>query len=96
MMRFSFNFKFYFSNYHILQILHDFNVLFTSINGKSLEQKWDDLHDKPLSEFKDKIDTNKIPTTNVEVWQLITTIMALKTRGNFWNGLSSLIIFSAV
>lgn len=78
------------------QILYDFHVLFGHIDENALEKKWDDLHDKPLSFFKDKIDTKKIPTTNIKVWQIITTLMSLKPRGNFWNGLSSLIIFSEV
>lgn len=78
------------------QILYDFHLLFENIDEKALEKKWDDLHDQPLSCFKEKIETDKIPTLNIKVWQFITTYMSLKPRGNFWNALSSLIIFSPV
>lgn len=82
--------------FHSLKILYDFHIMFENIDDKSLEKKWDVLHDKPLSDFKDQIDMDKIPTVNIRVWQLVTTIMTLKPRGNIWNGLSSVITFSEV
>lgn len=91
------NHYFHISNVSLfLQILFDFGVLFDHIAGDSLEKKWDILNDKPLSEYKENIDLEKVRTTDVAVWQLITIIMALKPRGDFWKALSSLIIFSEV
>lgn len=78
------------------QILYDFELLFENIDGKSLEKKWDVLHSKPLSEFKDKVDLNKVPTSNIQVWQLIVTFLSLKYRGDCWKSLTQLIVFSKV
>lgn len=70
--------------------------MFTGIDHNALEKKWEMLHDRPLSDFKDQIDMNKIPTTDISVWQFLTTCMQLKVRGDFWKLLQSLIIFSNV
>lgn len=79
-----------------VQILYDFHLLFGNIDENALATQWDDLHNKPLSSFSEIVDTKKVQTTNVKVWQIITTFMSLKPRGNFWKALSFLIIFSAV
>lgn len=78
------------------QILYDFKLLFEQINDKALELKWDTLHNKPLSEFENLIDIKKISTTDIKLWQLITTFNSLKPRGDVWKLLSSLIIISEV
>lgn len=81
---------------HIFQISFDFRLLFEGIDDKSLEKKWDTLHDKPLSEFKDQIDLNKVPISDASVWQFITTCITLKPRGDFWKSFSSFMTFTDV
>lgn len=80
----------------LFQILYDFKLLFEHINDNALEQKWDALHNKPLSEFKDFVSMDKIPTTDVKIWQMMTTFKRLKPRGGVWKFAKSLITFSEV
>lgn len=76
--------------------MYDFCILFDNVNDKSLEEKWDTLHDKPLSEFKDLVNLDKIPTVDVSFWKFVATFMTLKPRGDIWKLLPTIVNFSKV
>lgn len=78
------------------QILYDFSLLFPQIDGDALRTSWEALLNKPVTEWKENVDVEKVGAKDQHIWKFFVLFDRFKPRGNFYNIVKSLVIFSDV
>lgn len=84
------------NNLNWFQILYDFDLLFPQIDGNALHKNWKVLLNKSLVDWKENVDVNKVAAKDENIWKFFVLFDRFKSRGNFYNVIKSLVIFSEV